>query len=76
MSHEQNGGNDSSSVFFKVIFESVPVLDLENPPYTFAGRSWDLCSLWSDVCQVEFVLKTNNEITIYQKDMRGAQSSL
>ena len=81
MSHEQNGGNDSSSVFFKVIFESVPVLDLdhspsENPPYTFAGRSWDLCSLWSDVCQVEFVLKTNNEITIYQKDMSGAQTSL
>lgn len=54
LSHEQNGGNDSSSVFFKVIFESVPALDLdhspsENPPYTFAGRSWDLCSLWSDV---------------------------
>ena len=41
-------------VLVEVIFESVPVLDLdhspsENPPYTFAGRSWDLCSLWNDV---------------------------
>ena len=40
----------TASVLVEVIFVSVPVLDLdhtpsENPPYTFSGRSWDLCSL-------------------------------